>query len=79
MKHRSLIVAMILGLAGNAFASDNDSAAGEADNDDRVACIEAAIADEIEEGDQFDQYVESCFEDKVAQRNKPLQREDSNS
>jgi hypothetical protein len=79
VKYRSLIVAIILGLAGNTFAFASDSAADEADNDDRVACIEAAIADEVEKGDQFDQYVKDCFEDKVAQRPKPVQREDSNS
>jgi hypothetical protein len=74
VKYSSIIVALIFSLFGTAYAAQQDEQVyNEADADDRAACIEAAIADEVEEGDQFNKYVESCFEEKVAQREKAKQ------
>jgi hypothetical protein len=63
VKYQSLIAALILGLAGTASATQYDPAESESDTDDRVACIEAAIAGEVEDGNQFNQYVDACFRD----------------
>ena len=79
MKYQSLIAVLILGLAGNAFGTQYDPAESEADTDDRVACIESAIAEEVEDGNQFDQYVDACFQEKVAQRNKSAKQKSGNS
>ena len=79
MNYRILVVAMVLGLGGNSYASDDYTDTSEAESDDHVACIEAAIADDIEETSLFDQYVEDCYKDKVAQRKQPAEPKDSNS
>lgn len=79
MKYQSLIAALMLGLAGNTYATQYDPAENESDADDRVACIEAAIAEEVEDGNQFDQYVDACFQEKVAQKNKAAKQKSGNS
>jgi hypothetical protein len=78
MKYTSLIPALALGLFGTAHAAQDDDAmqepayevTDETQSDDRVACIEDAITNDIEDGDQFDLFVEECVKDKVAQRQK---------
>lgn len=82
MKYSSLILALAISQYGLAEASDDDANTYESepvimeesmiddDSDDRIACIEAAIADEVEEGSQFDQFVDSCVQEKVAQKQK---------
>jgi hypothetical protein len=67
MMYRNLIVALVLGLAGNTYAGQQE-AADDASDDDRVACIQEAIAEEIEEGEQYDKYVESCYQEKTRAR-----------
>ena len=79
MTYQSSIAALILGLAGNTYALQYDPVESESDTDDRVACIEAAIAEEVEDGDQFDQYVDTCFKEKVAQKNKSAKQKSGNS
>ena len=70
MIYRILIVAMILGLGGNSYASENDMAASEADSDARVACIEAGIAEEFEDEKLQDQFVETCYQEKLTEKAK---------
>jgi hypothetical protein len=61
MKYSSLVVALIISLFGVAHAEQHEQAGMEsASNDYRVTCIEAAIAEEVEEGEQFDKYVAEC-------------------
>jgi hypothetical protein len=79
MKYSTMIVALIFGLVGNAYAMQYDTAESELDIDDRVACIESAIAEEVEDGSQFDQYVEACFQDKLAQKKKQAEQQTGNS
>ncbi len=67
MMYRSLIVVLLLGLAGNVYAGQHEDAASESD-DDRIACMEEAIAGEIEAGEQYDNYVETCYQEKLKQR-----------
>jgi hypothetical protein len=70
MKFGSLVFALLFSLTGIAQAAQEDDAVNEADSDDKVACIEAAIADDIEEGEQFDQFVQECLADRVAEKQK---------
>jgi hypothetical protein len=70
VKYSSMIVALIFSLFGTAYAAQDEQVYSEAESDDRAACIEAAIADEVEEGDQFDKYIESCLQEKIAQKEK---------
>jgi hypothetical protein len=79
MKYSTMIVALIFGLAGNAHATQYDPAESESDTDDRVACIESAIVEEVEDGSQFDQYVEACFQDKLAQKKKSAEQQTGSS
>ena len=79
MKYSSLIVALIFSLAGNAYATEYDPAESESDVDDRVACIESAITEEVEDGYQFDQYVQTCFQEKLAQKKKSTGQKADNS
>lgn len=75
MKYSSLVLGLVLGLSGVVYAGQDEQGQYEADtaSDDRVTCIEAAIADEVEEGEQFDSFVEDCVQEKMAQRQKPSQ------
>jgi hypothetical protein len=77
MMYRSLIVVLLLGLAGNVYAEQHEDAASESD-DDRVACIEEAIAEEIEAGEQYDKYVEACYQEKLKQKAATDNSTDSN-
>ncbi|MDH5515144.1 MAG: hypothetical protein OEY45_08295 [Gammaproteobacteria bacterium] len=77
MKYRSLIVVLLLGLAGNVYAEQHEDAASESD-DDRIACIEAAIAEEIDAGEPYDNYVEACYQEKLKQRAATDKSPDSN-
>jgi hypothetical protein len=72
MKYSSIVSGMILGLSGVVYAAQDDEGQYDADaaSDDRVACIEVAIADEVEEGEQFDKFVEDCVQERIAQRQK---------
>lgn len=67
MMYRNLIAVLVLGLAGNAYAGQQDATANESD-DDRIACIEEAIAEEVEEGEQYDSFIETCTQEKAKQR-----------
>jgi hypothetical protein len=75
MKYSSIVPGMILGLSGVVYAAQDDEPRFDVDtlSDDRVACIEAAIADEVEEGEQFDKFVENCVQEHVAQTQKSRQ------
>lgn len=75
MKYSSIVPGMILGLSGVVYAAQDNEPRYDADtlSDDRVACIEVAIADEVEEGEQFDKFVEDCVQEHVAQRQKSRQ------
>ena len=77
MMYRNLIVVLVLGLAGNVYAGQQEAAGNESD-DDRVACIEEAIAEEVEEGEQYDNYVETCYQEKAKQRVATGKSPDSN-
>ena len=70
MKYSSFIGAVLASLFGIAQAGQDGQARYAAESDDRVACIEAAIADDVEEKDLFDKFVEACVQEKVAQRQK---------
>jgi hypothetical protein len=67
MMYRNLIAVLVLSLAGNVYAGQHEAAENESD-DDRVACIEEAVAEEIEAGEQYDNYVETCYQEKTKQR-----------
>ena len=67
MMYRNLVIVLALSLAGNVYAEQQEAAGNESD-DDRVACIEEAIAEEIEAGEPYDSFIESCYEEKVKQR-----------
>jgi len=70
MIYRILIVAMILGLGGNSYAGEHTMAASETDSDVRVECIEAGIAEEFEDENLQDQFVETCYQEKMAEKAK---------
>ena len=71
MNYRIIMSAVILGLAGITIAFADGMAINEEDSDDRVACIEEAISEEVEEGKTYDDFVESCYQEKIAQRQVP--------
>lgn len=75
MKYSSFILGLVLSLSGVVYAAQDDEPRYDADtlSDDRVACIEVAIADEVEEGEQFDKFVENCVQEHVAQTQKSRQ------
>ena len=79
MNYRILIIALVLGLAGNTYASENDTAISESDSDDRVACVEDAIAEEFEDEKLHEQFIEACLAEKIAQKKKPAEEKASNS
>lgn len=68
MKYSSLFMVSAL-----AFSGLTQAAAGwvsqEEETDLRMECIENAIAEELE-NDQMDSYVNACFEEQVAARQK---------
>lgn len=63
MKYYSLIIALLFALAGNSFAAEHEAAAADSESDIRAACVEAAVTEDVEEGEQFDQYVETCVQE----------------
>ena len=72
MKYSNLVVALIFSLFGIAHAEQQEQAGMESATDDyRVTCIEEAIADEVEEGEQFDKYVAECVAAMEAGTEKP--------
>jgi len=61
MKYSSTLVALIIGLLSVAHAEQHEQAGMESAADDyRATCIEAAVADEVEKGEQFDKYIAEC-------------------
>jgi PHP family Zn ribbon phosphoesterase len=68
MKYTSYILALELSLFGTAHASQDDDAmyesaydaSDETLSDKRIACIEHAIANDIEKEDQIDLFAEEC-------------------
>ena len=70
MKYYIFVAALVLGLFGVAQAAQDDQAGSDADSDIRATCIESAVADEVEAGDQFDKFVEDCVQESIAQREK---------
>ena len=61
MKYSSPVVALIFSLFGVAHAEQHEQAGMESASDDyRITCIEEAIAEEVEEGEQFDKFVAEC-------------------
>ena len=70
MKYSSIIAALIFSLFGTAYAAQDEQAISEAESDDQVACVEAAIAEEVEEGEQYEKFIENCMLERVAKREK---------
>ena len=69
MKYYSMIFASTFALSGLAVANQDNSANSQQQADDKVECIETAIADELD-GEQKDIFVEECVQQKVAKRSK---------
>lgn len=72
VKYAIIVPALVFGLLGIANAAGNDQA--DSDAEIRASCVEAAIAGEVEKGDQFDKSVESCVQEAIAQREKEAQK-----
>ena len=70
MKYNIFVAALVLSLFGAAQAAQEEQAVSDADSDIRATCIETAVADEVEEGEQFDKFVEECVQEAIALREK---------
>jgi hypothetical protein len=62
MKYSCTLVALIFSLFSIVHAEQHEQTGMEesAADDYRATCIEAAIADEVEKGEQFDKYIAEC-------------------
>ncbi|MGD8672982.1 MAG: hypothetical protein PVF07_08850 [Thiogranum sp.] len=69
MKYYSMIFASTFALSGLAVANQDNSANSQQQADDKVECIETAIADELD-GEQKDIFVQECMQQKMAKRAK---------
>jgi len=69
MKYYSMIFASTFALSGLAVANQDNTANSQQQADDKVECIETAIADELD-GEQKDLFVQECVQQKMAKRAK---------
>jgi len=69
MTYYSMIFASTFALSGLAVANQDNTANSQQQADDKVECIETAIADELD-GEQKDLFVQECVQQKMAKRAK---------